>query len=353
MAAKGVDSITLYRQVLNEIKKGELNSVYFLHGSDSYFPDQLQEAFINTIPEETRDFNLDVFYARETTLNQVLAAARSFPMMAERRMVIVRDFHHYFDPSRRDKSESNREDLTAYVQQPNPTTVLVIIDEKGPDQKTKLGKALKESESAAIYKFEPVSEDNLPQWIEEWAKQTREKEFEPRASQLLAFHVGNNLLSLVAEIEKLCTYTRESVITPEDVKEVVGITREAGIFELSDALTAGDRSKVLAIAEQMIQQADNATGEIFKTLGYLTVYFTNLWQMHRLLQKGVGDREVPKKIGMNPYFYKNLKPALKVYPAHRIPLIFEALLDADRSLKGFSSMSPEAVFLMTIKRITS
>lgn len=352
MAAKSVDSIKLYKEVLAEVQKGDLKPVYFIHGTDSFFPDQLQEAFINTIPEESRDFNLDVLYARESTLSQAISAARSFPMMAERRMVIIRDFHQFFDPTR-DKSESNRDDLVSYIQQPNPTTVLVIIDEKGPDLKTKLGKALKDSGNGRICKFDPVKEDQLPQWIEEWARQTRQKEFDPKASQMLAFHVGNNLLTLVAEIEKLCTYSNESEIKPDDVKHVVGITREVDIFELSDALTAGDRAKVLAVGEQMIQQAENTTGEVLKALGYLTMYFTNLWQMHRLLQKGIGDMEVPKKIGMNPYFYKNLKPALRVYPLNKIPFIFEALLDADRAMKGFSTMSPDAVYLMTLKRITS
>ncbi len=350
--AKGVDSIKLYKEVLGEIKKGDLKPVYFIHGTDSFFPDQLQDAFINTIPEESRDFNLDVIYAQESTLSQAISAARSFPMMAERRMVVIRDFHQFFDPSR-DKSESNRDDLVAYIQQPNPTTVLVIIDEKGPDMKTKLGKALKDTGYGRICKFEPVKEDQLPEWIEEWARQTRQKNFDPKASQMLAFHIGNNLLTLVAEIEKLCTYTRESEIKPDDVKNVVGITREVDIFELSDALTAGDRNKVLATGEQLINQADNATGEVLKSLGYLTLYFTNLWQMHRELQKGVSDKEVPKKIGMNPYFYRNLKPALRVFPLAKIQLVFEALLDADRSIKGFSTMGPEAIWMMTLKRIIS
>lgn len=352
MAAKSTDSIKLYNELLKEIKSGNVKPVYFLHGPDPFFADQLQEAFIQLIPEESRDFNLDVLYARETTLNQALSAARSFPMMAERRMVVIRDFHHFFEPGR-DTEDSNRDNLAAYVEQPNPGTVMVITDDRGPDGKTKLGKALKASDHARVCKFEPVHQDQLPHWIEQWAKETAGKEVDPRASQMLAFHVGNNLVNLTAEIEKLVTYAGDSTVLPEHVKEVVGISREIDIFEFSEALTSGDQSKGLRMADQMIEQAENATSEIFKTMGYMTMYFTNLWQMHRLQQKGVADREVPKQIGMNPYFYKNLKPALRVYPPGRIPLIFEALLDADRSLKGFSTMEPKAIFMMTLKRICS
>ena len=352
---KTTDSITTYNEVLKEIRSGELKQVYFLHGEDMFFPDQLQEEFINLVPEETRDFNLDVLYGRETTLNQALAAAKSFPMMAERRLVIVRDFHHFFEQGRGDGAESNRDDLVSYVENPNPSTILVIIDDRGPDGKTKLGKALNKADNASVCKFEPVRQDQLPQWIEQWARQAMGKEFDPRASQMLAFHVGDDLLALTTEIEKLSTYAKEGTILPEHVKEVVGISREIGIFEFSDMLTAGDSDKILSAGEQMIEHAENPTGEVFKTMGYLTMYFTNLWQMHRLLQKGIPDKDVPKTIGMNPYFYKNLKPALRTFPAGRMPHIFEALLDADRALKGFSTMTqdPKAIFLMSLKRIVS
>lgn len=350
MAGKSEDSIKLYQQISSEISKGNIKPVYVLCGEETFFPDRIQEAFVELVPQETRDFNLDILYGRETTLNQALSAARSYPMMAERRVVIVRDFHRYFDPGR-DEEESNREDLISYLQQPNPATVLVLIDENKPDGKTRLGQALNKSEQVSVYKFDPVKEEQMPQWIEQWCRETAGKQIDPRASQLLAFHVGNNLMTLVAEIEKLSTYTREDTIQEADVKEVVGISREVNIFDLSDALSAGDRAKVMGLADQMLQTADNPTGEIFKTIGYLTMYFNNLWQMHRLAQKGVADNEIPKQIGMNPYFYRNLKPALRVYPLQKIPHIFEALLDADRALKGFSTMEPEDIYMMTLKRI--
>lgn len=340
---------------MNELTSPEgRKPIYYFCGEENFFLSKLQDAAENLIPSEHKDFNFDLIYARDKSLDQVLGIVRSFPMMAQQRIVIVRDFLSLNVSSyNQTGSGGGLDDFLPYFEQPNPSTLLVLFDEKKPSGRTRLGNTLKKNKHVGFYEFEEVKDYLLPDWVIEWTKEHHQKKIDPEAAQILAQLVGNNLQLLSTEIDKVCTFVDTSEqVTKANVKKVIGSYREYSVFELKDALFAKDLEQSLFITEQMLQHSKADTGEVIGTVAFFYSVFANIWQIRRLASQGNSKQQVQKTLGINSswYFNKLWKDA-SAFDLSDMPRIFEALLDADSAAKGFSKMDPATIFLLMIKRI--
>lgn len=361
-------SLDSFNALLKELKTAKLLPVYALFGEESFFLDKLQEAAIASIPEEARDFNLDVLYGDDTTPEKIIDICKSYPMMAEKRAVIVRDFMKLFDKSAAHAAEkedqeddhfresrTGPETLLTYLDQPSPSTLLVLISEKKPAGNTILGRAFKTSKKMRVQNFDPVNESRLAPWIMQWAAGRHELRFDDQAAELLGYHVGNNLQQLTAEIEKLASFVRqERMVTTEDVKAVVGLSREFSIFDFSDLLLDRQAEKAMFVGRQILLRSDNPAGEVIKMINFLYTTFSRVWIIARLAQKGYETNKIMGAAGAkNTFYYQKLKHAERNYPLAMLPQVFEALLDADKAIKGFSKENPEGILMITLKKLTS
>lgn len=347
-------SIELYSKLLEELKSGNRKPIYFLFGEEEFFLDRLQKVVESLIPAEHKDFNFDLLYGRDVTPEKVLSIIRSYPMMAEQRIVILRDFSKLGQPVADDTGYGGEvNDLVSYIERPNPTTLLVCIDSKKPAGNTKLGKALKRSKDVELYEFKAVPDYRLPDWIIDWTQQHHNKKIEPAASQMLAQYVGNSLQLLSTEIDKVSTFVDTSeTIEESDVKKIIGLYREYSVFELKDAMIERDLEKSLFIAERMLQHSKADTGEIIRSVGFFYNMFSNIWQIRRLAAQGNNKKQVQDKLGIsNSWYFNKLWQDASAFKLSEMPRVFEALLDADRSAKGFSTMDPSTIILLMIKRI--
>lgn len=342
-------SLEQFQDLLAELRGGKLKPVYYVASEESFFLDRIFEVVSAMVPEDQKDFNFDVLFGRETDMDQIVTIARSFPMMADRRVLIVRDFMAVSEGD----SVGRPEELIPYLGNPNPATLFVLLDEKPPPGNTKLGKALQKNERVGFHKFDPVPDYRLPDWIVEWGRLNHEIRIDPAAAQVLAQHVGDNLLQLTSEIEKLSNYEGENrTVTPEAVRELVGITREFDVFELKDAILSRNPSKALFVTNQMLANSDNSTGEVMKTIGFLYSYYTNLWQICRARDRGLPPDRIQQLTGVrSTYYFNNLMKDARSFHTQDFPIIFEILLDADKAAKGFGNLSAEDAFLMTINKL--
>lgn len=138
------------KQIVTDIKNGNIKPIYFLMGEEPYYIDRISEYIDkNVLAEEEKGFNQMVLYGRDVTIEDIVANAKRFPMMAERQVVIVKEAQ---DLSR------TIEKLTDYVENPQPSTVLVICYKyKKIDKRKKLYKAVQKSgiiyESKKLYEI--------------------------------------------------------------------------------------------------------------------------------------------------------------------------------------------------------
>jgi DNA polymerase-3 subunit delta len=349
------NSIKLYKKALAELTSADKQKpIYYFCGDENFFLSKLQDAAENLMPAEHKDFNFDLIYAREKSPEQVLGIVRSFPMMAEKRIVIVRDFLSLNISSyHQTGAGGGLDEILPYFEQPNPSTLLVLFDTQKPHGNSKLGRALKSSSKVGLYQFKEVKDYLLPDWVIEWTKEHHNKNIDPEAAQILAQMVGNSLQILSKEIEKVCTFVDTSErVTTADVKNVIGSYREYSVFELKDAVFANDLDQCQFIVEQMLQHSKANTGEVIGTVGFFYSVFANIWQIRRLVAKGNNKQQVQSALGVNNNWYFNkLWTDASSYELHDMSRVFEALLDADSAAKGFSKMDPSTILLLMIKRI--
>lgn len=348
--ARKQNSADVFSQVLNEIKSKNLKPIYYLFGDEEFYLDQLLEKFSNILPEHEKDFNFDMLYGQDVTPGRVLSIAKSFPMMAERRVLIVRNF---LQTGKGAAGDGEMNDFISYIENPNPSCLLVLFDTAKPAGNTKLGKIIAKSPNVGFSQFEAMPDYLISDWVASWVKSHYNKQINPAAAQLLAQFVGNNLQLLSTEIDKVCTFVDTSdAVSEADVKSIIGSYREYTAIELKDAVIKRDLAQALYISEQMLQHSKTDTGEIIRLVGFFYSVFVNIWQIRRLADKGVSKSQVQSQLGVNNAWYFNkLWDDASNFRYNDMPRVFEALLDADKSIKGFSTLDSTSILFLLVKRM--
>ena len=332
MAAPSFDDLAV------AFRHGNFKPLYFFYGDEGFRMDQLQALAVeHALQPHERDFNFDLFHGPEADARQVLAACASYPVMAQRRLVIVRAF---------EKLADNRS-FKEYAEQPNPTAVVLLLCGTKPNLSAHPYRALREYGEAV--EFKALYDRQMAGWIDSHARSLGVK-ISGGAAQMLAQEVGTDLRAAASELDKLVTFvgTRDT-ITEDDVLTAGGHLREFNIFELQKAIGAGDRVRATGIVERMLQQSASRRGEALMIVTMLTRYFMILRKL-----AGAGalqQRDLARHVGVSPYFLKEYQQALRHLGAGTVRRAFEALLAADFELKGGTARDERLVLLLVLGRI--
>ncbi|WP_062055257.1 DNA polymerase III subunit delta [Aquimarina longa] len=309
------------KQIVNDIKQGNIKPVYFLMGEEPYYIDKISE-FIdkNVLAEEEKGFNQMVLYGRDVTIEDIVSNAKRYPMMAERQVVIVKE-----------AQELSRtiEKLVNYVENPQPSTVLVLCYKyKKIDKRKKLYKVV--AKNGVIYESKKLYENQVADWIRRvlgGAKYT----IEPKASQMLVEFLGTDLNKITNELEKLkLIIPSGSQITADQIEKNIGISKEFNNFELRKAIGTRNVVKAHLIINYFAQNPKD--NPLVVTISLLYSYFSQVLQYHGLLDKS--QRNVAAVLRVNPYFVKDYSDAAHNYPMKKVSGIIAFLRDADIKSKG-------------------
>ena len=309
------------------------------------------------VPEESKDFNFDMLYGQDVTPSDIIGMARSYPMMAERRFLFVREFFQCTDAPVGEDGEagagrSSLEAFVSYFEQPAPFTVLVMHDFKKPNKNSRFYKALNKSDDCGYFQFDAIPEYNVAEWIRSWTQTRYKRPIDSRAAEVLYQIVGTNLHKLSTELEKIHHFRKaEDAITLEDVKSVAGFTREFTAFELQSAVFERNTQKAMFIAEQMLQQGNTGPGDLIPLIALFYGSFSRVWQYKRLVARQLSPDQISKQMGMSSFRVRMTGKDAQRYAMHELPAAFEALLDADRAVKGFSKLDASAILVLLLKRL--
>jgi DNA polymerase III subunit delta len=320
-----------YDDFLEIVRRKKLSSVYLFIGEEDFLIEECVDRIIQQLlTADTKDFNLDVVYGSKADARDVIAHAASFPMMSDRRVVVVKEFDKLFS------GDSAKEVISAYLAHPLDSTCLVLLAEK-PDFRTKPFVDLKKTGS--VFAFYSFYDNQIPAWIAERCK-VMGKDVDNEACRLLHAYVGNSLRAIQNELEKLFTYLGERPrVTPEDIADVVGVTRGFTVFDLQNAIGKKNLAEALRIVKRMTE-----TGEAPQlVIVMLTRYFNLLWKVQNLLASGAPESEVIAATRISPYYFKDYAAAVRGFSSMHIEHAFQVLLQADIQLK---STSPDPYHLM-------
>ncbi|MDJ1501664.1 DNA polymerase III subunit delta [Xanthocytophaga agilis] len=312
--------------VLEKLKKREFAPVYFLQGDEPYYIDLISD-FIeqHALPEHEKGFNQIVCYGKDVNVGTIVTQARRFPMMAERQVVIVKEAQEVSDLQR----EEGQKLLESYVQNPVPSTILVLAHKhKTLDGRKGLAKTL--DKNAVLVDAKKMYDNKLPDWVIFYVKD-KEYRIQPPAAQLLADYIGNDLSRLSNEIDKLIlNIPAKSEITPDHIQKYVGISKEYNVFELQTALI---QRNVLR-ANQIIHyfESNPKSNPAIMVVATLFGFFSKVLLAHASADRS--EAGIAAAVGVNPYFAKDYLTAIRNYPLRKAMHIIHYLREADLQCKG-------------------
>jgi DNA polymerase-3 subunit delta len=315
-----------HRQIIRDIKAGKFSPLYVLHGEEPFFIEEISNAIKDAaVDEVSKDFNETILYGRDTELVDVLAAARRFPMMSERQLVLVKEAQDLKCWKRKDELQK----LEAYAENPVGSTVLVFAYmNKKIDGRSKAVKTL--SKNGVLFLSEKVRDYKLAQWIEGYIKE-QGLGLDARASQLLAEYLGNDLRKVCNEITKLkVVLPQGTVITTELIEKHIGISKDYNVFELQRALGQKDIGKASMIVNHF--EANPKNNPLAMVIPVLSAYFSRIIVYHGLRDRS--QHAAAKSMSCSPFAVRDYATAAGAYPVGKLARIFGYLREADRKSKG-------------------
>jgi len=310
--------------IIKDLKKKEYAPVYFLHGDEPYFIDEVVNYIEkNVLNEGERSFNQVVLYGKETDFKQVLDQARQFPMMASHRVVIIKEA----------QSMRSMDELASYFSKPSPQTLLVVAHKyKSIDKrKKKLWSAIKEN--AVILESKKLYDNKIPPYIVNLAK-TQKLSIDNKTAFVIAEHLGNDLSKISNEIDKLALNLEEGTsVTIDHVQEHIGISKDYNIFEFQKSLGQKNKEKAYRIVKYYDQ--NKKAHPIQMTVGSLYGYFQKLF-IAKKYERG-DDRTFASKLKVNPFFAGEYKQAARNYTVPQVKRAFKLLHEMDKKSKGIGT----------------
>ncbi|MGJ8665759.1 MAG: DNA polymerase III subunit delta [Patiriisocius sp.] len=312
-------SLQIAKEIVTNIKNGDIKPIYFLMGEEAYYIDAISDYIEKTVlSEEEKGFNQMVLYGRDVTIDDIVGNAKRYPMMAELQVVIVKEAQ---DLSR------TIENLVSYVENPQPTTVLVLCYKyKKLDARKKLSKAVKKS--GVLFESKKLYDNQIPDWIKRTLA-SKGYTISPKAAQMLTEFLGTDLGKINNELEKLQLILKPGEqITPQVIEENIGISKDFNNFELQNAIGERDIKKAFSIIQYFAQNPKN--NPIVMTVSLLYGFFVKVLKYHSLTNKA----SAAKELGVNPYFLKDYEKAARNYPMKKVSGIIATIREVDMKSKG-------------------
>lgn len=308
-------------QIIVALKKKEYRPVYFLHGTEGYFIDQVvQYVESKILSESERSFNQTVLYGKDTDHKTVVDNARRFPMMSRHQVVILKEAQEM----------KTLKDLIGYVERPLESTILVIAHKhKRFNMNSKLGKALKSK--AVILESKGLYDNQVPGWIQSYLKKQK-LTINQEAATLIAEYVGTDLSKVVNELDKLkLNLPAGTEITVKEIEANIGISKDYNIFELQRALGQRDLLKANRILNYFA--ANPKRNPLPVVIGSLYGFFSKLYQFHFV--KNATEQEQLKALKLHSaYFLRDYRTAIRNFPFPRTEQAISLLREYDLKSKG-------------------
>ena len=331
-----------HRDLRKGIQQRAFERAYYFYGDDEYLKDEMLHQVIDAaVDPATRDFNLDVRRGGEVDAESLLSLLSTPPMMAERRVVVVRDVQAL--------KKDARAALERYLAAPAPSVVDVVAVLVAPVG-AKADSAL--CTAATPVAFEPLTGDRVPKWITHHVTTVLKSTITPSAVDLLISAVGNDLPQLAAELDKLASYANGAPIDEDAVSAVVGVRRGETLGDLLDRVLAHDAPGALRVIDHVLAQPKTTAVSIVMAL--TTQMLALAWA------RAARDRGFPS-VGIERELFNLLKEsggvsgrpwgeavsawsrALGGWNASELEAAIDALLAADFALKESRLSSDEQV----------
>jgi DNA polymerase-3 subunit delta len=311
---------------------------YLLYGDETYFFDRLLSTLIDKTFDkpEDKDLNFHLFYGTDSQVSDILSACLSYPMMAQRKLVVVKEFDHLMT--------QNKESMLKYLSNPQPTTTLALVTSKWgntPFHQQVLEKCIS-------IQCRRLRDNEIYDWVRHRFK-AEKIDIDDDAIVFLVENIGHTMQRLDLEIDKLIYYIKPAgLITLSDISQVTGFTREVNIFSLQNELAGKKLKKSMTIGMRLLEQGESLAA----LLPLLFIFFRRMWFVKELMAKNYNQKQILEKVSGNAYLYKEIFANSNRFTTRDIMAVLELLESADLQFKT-SQRTERSILTMLCYQICS
>ena len=327
-------------------------NIRILHGDDS---SAIDEALAKIIQEQKdtglADFNLTALYGKGLSANDFSNAVLAAPFMTDYRVVIL------YEPLAMAGGRDGNQKFLKLLEEIPPTTLLYPVIKDAIERKDweKVGKTSflrkwveKNPDKAVLTTYQLPALSAMPGWIMKKAA-AMGGQFDGSGASALASAIGNDTQTAVHEIEKLLLYVdRSRPVDAGDVDELVSGVTSVSVFDMVDALVAGNSKTALSKLHQLEE-----TEEIPQLFAMIVRQFRLLVQTRSILDRRGNSSEVQKELEQIPFVAEKLVRQASAFTSAKLKQIYSRLLEYDFNFKT-SQSDPEAaldIFILDVSRM--
>lgn len=321
-----------FEQIIHDLKNKVYYPIYLLMGEEPYYIDKISDYIEdNILDENEKEFNQNIVYARDIDVDTLVSYAKSFPMISNHRVVIVKEAQNL----------QKIEKLQSYAEKPQKSTILVLCHKyKKLDKRKAVTKAI--GKNGVVFESKKLYDNQIPQWVEQYLK-SKKIGIEPKAAHIIAEYLGNDLLKIANELDKLAINTPSGKkVNLEIIEENIGISKDFNVFELQKAIGTKNTFK----ANQIINYfaANPKSNPMVVTITNLYSYFSKILIYHALKDKSKNN--VASALSIHPFFVQEYQVASRNYPLTKTTQIISFLREYDAKFKGIGNVTASDGYLL-------
>lgn len=318
--------------------RGEFAAAHVIAGEERFFVERATAALRRAVVGAEGDaFNEEVFQGKGGSAKRILEAARTLPMMAQRRFVLVRGVDQL--------SDADQEQLAGYLDNPVDTTCLVLTADK-LDGRSKLARSAKKL--GVLSTAVPLKQSGVRRFIEGEARQ-RKLQLRADAAAALADALGTDLAAIDDALERLELYVGPgNAIDLAAVEACVSRARVESIWALVDAIGLRDRRTALGAAASLLSAGEPP----LRILALIARQLRMVARVRGALQAGMAPQEAARVAGAPPFKAQELAASARRFAPRTLAQAFCVVAETDLALKG-SKRPGEVVLQQAVLALTA
>ena len=312
-------------------------------GEETFFIKKICQFFENNfIEDHNKSFNQEIFYGRDISIENIISSCKSFPMMSDKKLVIIKEAQE-LDIFKRNNDKKN-ELLINYLSNVNPSTTLIFcLNNKTLDKRGKLFKSFNESSIIldSSSKDNKIYDNQLPKWIE---SEVNKKKYSISNDALLILteNIGNNLEKIDNALNKIYSNIESKNISKDDILNLVGINREYNLFEFQDSLI--DRNSLKCGKIMNYFTSNEKKFPIQQLIIYMYGFYSKLLVVK---SKNLSNPDtISSEISVHPYVARSYARAMQNYTLNELFMIISFIKELDLVSKGLKQLKADNKALM-------
>lgn len=324
-----------YEGIMRDMKNGNFAPIYILMGDESYYIDKMSDYIQqHAISPDQQAFDQTVVFGADVNAAQIADLAMQFPMMAPKRVIIVKEA----------QAMRSFDKLEKYAQKPQPKTILVVCYKNGTmDKRSKFVSAVEKN--GVVFESKKLRDWQLPGHIRSYLA-TKKVSIDDKSASMIAENVGSDLNRLMSELDKLIIGMPDNDrrVTPEMVEKNIGVSKDFNSWELRDAIVNRNVLK----ANRIIKYFDNnpKAGSLFSFLPLLFNFFQNLMIAYYAPDRNDQNALAAYLDLRSVWGVKDYMTGLRNYTGRKTLQILQKLREIDAKSKGLDNPSTSSGDLM-------